>query len=172
MKRKERCPCLLPHRRSKTARPGSPILPLSHLPCPRSCQDLPPPRPRSSSAPHHPPTQPTHPAPSRRRKQPVRGDLRFREARTGTHCNTHTNGDASTRMGVDKQEHTVCPDDTYIRYLVILQMSPVNSNKYDECNFYTDVKAKRSHCLSLREHRPSPSRGKNRRGAHVSRESL
>lgn len=52
---------LLPHRRSKTARPGSPVLPLNHLPCPRSCQDLPPQRLWAAIAAYSP-TQ--HPAPS------------------------------------------------------------------------------------------------------------
>lgn len=47
-----------PHHRSKKPRPGSPILPLYHLLCHRSCQDLSPTEPASSSL-AETPTQPT-----------------------------------------------------------------------------------------------------------------
>lgn len=59
--------------RSKTARPGSPILPLNHLLCPRSCQDLPPWSLWAAVLLIPPTTQ--HPAPNHRRNQPERGSV-------------------------------------------------------------------------------------------------
>ena len=75
---------LLPHRRSKTARPGSPHPAPQPSAVPQELPGSTPTEPVSSS-PHPPSIQ--HPAPSRRRKQPVRGDLRFfREAGTIKLC--------------------------------------------------------------------------------------
>lgn len=64
---------LLPYCRSKTARPGSPFLPLNHLPCPRSCQDLPPQSLQAAALLILHPTCTQHLAPKGREKQPVRG---------------------------------------------------------------------------------------------------
>ena len=74
---------LLPHRRSKTARPGSPILPLNHLPCPRSCQDLPP-QSLWAAAPTHPASSTQHPVAGG--SSLSEGICVFREAGTGKLC--------------------------------------------------------------------------------------
>lgn len=72
-----------------------------------------------------PPPSIQHPAPSRRRKQPVRGDLCFKKSRSGKlpincMCTLHLHGYVhtqkrtySTFVRIRKQIHSICPGNRY-----------------------------------------------------------